>query len=216
MRQLEQKMSNFIETTVSAFAGPSLLVEGTLSEVALAVHAFKVREPASSVHVFMDRTGLTIDFDTRGTPTEILQRLKSHPLAKSSSDDVERSPETHLDGTKRLPGRPKLGVVSREVTLLPRHWEWLATQQGGASVALRKLVDAARQANTETDRTRMAHEAAYRFLQAVAGDLPNYEEVLRALFANNLMRFNELMQDWPTDFKHYANKLAQPSSQESF
>jgi hypothetical protein len=102
-------------------------------------------------------------------------------------------------------------VVAREVTLLPRHWDWLAAQPGGASVALRKLVDAARHAGEKTGRVREAREAAYRFMSAMAGNRPGFEEATRALFAGNAEGFVSHMQDWPTDVREYAEKLAAPS-----
>ena len=97
-----------------------------------------------------------------------------------------------MDGTPRGRGRPKLGVVAREVTLLPRHWDWLNSQSGGASVALRKLVEAARLAGDDKDRTRHAQEAAYRFMTALAGNLPGYEEATRALYAADPARFDAI------------------------
>ena len=76
-------------------------------------------------------------------------------------------------------------MVAREVTLLPRHWEWLAQQSGGASVALRRLVDQARRGTEDKDRIRRAQEAAYRFMSAMAGNRPNFEDAIRALFAGD-------------------------------
>ncbi len=81
---------------------------------------------------------------------------------------------TNQPAEPRGRGRPKLGVVAREVTLLPRHWDWLNAQPGGASVALRKLVEQARRANGDADRARAAREAAYHFMSAMAGDLPAF------------------------------------------
>jgi hypothetical protein len=98
-------------------------------------------------------------------------------------------------------GRPKLGVVAREVTLLPRHWEWLARQPGGASVALRKLVEAARKADGEAGAARGRTEAAYRFMSAMAGDLPGFEDAARSLFASDWDRLQICIQDWPLDLK---------------
>src|SRR6202011_5661244 len=108
----------------------------------------------------------------------------------------------------RGPGRPKLGVIAREVTLLLRHWEWLAEQSGGASVALRRLVDEARRANKDKDRIRHAQEAAYRFIAAMAENKPHYEEVARALFAADSKRFEAGTASWPADVRDHARRLA--------
>ena len=104
--------------------------------------------------------------------------------------------------------RPKLGVIAREVTLLPRHWEWLSSQPGGASVALRKLVEEARRANAGRDRIRQAQEAAYRFVSVLAGNLPGFEEACRALFAGDAARFDSLVQGWPAGVRNHAQRLA--------
>ncbi|RZI91619.1 MAG: DUF2239 family protein, partial [Variovorax sp.] len=105
-------------------------------------------------------------------------------------------------------GRPKLGVVAREVTLLPRHWDWLNRQPGGASVALRKLVEDARRVNTDRDTVRAAREATYRFMSAIAGHLPGFEEAARALFANEKERFDALVAPWPDDVPDHLRKLS--------
>ena len=109
----------------------------------------------------------------------------------------------------RGPGRPKLGVVAREVTLLPRHWEWLAQQSGGASVAIRRLVEEARRAGEDKDRIRQAQEAAYRFMSAIAGNKPHYEDAIRALFAGEQARFEKLIAEWPADVRDHASRLAE-------
>ncbi len=108
----------------------------------------------------------------------------------------------------RKPGRPRLGVVAHEVTLLPRHWEWLYSQPGGASVALRKLGDEARRLNADKDRVRAAQKAAYCFMTAMAGNELGYEEALRALFAGNRGAFEERIAAWPSDVRDHASKLA--------
>jgi hypothetical protein len=117
-------------------------------------------------------------------------------------------PETDAPAEPRGRGRPKLGVVAREVTLLPRHWDWLGAQPGGASVALRKLVEDARRANGDRDRQRAARDAAYHFMSTMAGDLPGFEEASRALFADDRRRFAELIADWPVDIRDHIVKLA--------
>ena len=109
------------------------------------------------------------------------------------------------------PGRPRLGVVAREVTLLPVHWQWLNGQPGGASVTLRKLVEAARRVNAAKDRIRSAREAAYRFMTAMSGNAPGFEEAIRALFAGNRARFEEFTESWPVDLRDHARRMASPS-----
>jgi uncharacterized protein len=125
--------------------------------------------------------GRGVDFDLSGGPEALTARLAP----------PEEAP--------RGRGRPKLGVTAREVTLLPRNWDWLASQPGGASVALRKLVEAARRASEGPDRLRAAREAAYRFASAIGGDLPEFEEAMRALFAGDDTGFEARIQAWPAD-----------------
>ena len=98
--------------------------------------------------------------------------------------------------------------MAREVTLLPRHWEWLSAQPGGASVALRKLVEHARIAGQGSDRKRRAQESCYRFLSAMAGNEANFEEATRALFAGRRARFDEMTEPWPKDVRDHARRLA--------
>jgi len=106
-------------------------------------------------------------------------------------------------------------VVGREVTLLPRHWEWLNAQPGSASVTLRKLIDQARRANGSADRVRRAQEAAFRFMSAIAGNERGFEEASRALFAGDRIRFGEQTASWPADVKEYAHTLAEDAFGES-
>ena len=150
----------------------------------------------SSILIFNDLTSELLEIDFRGTREDVLRRVE----AQTSLPVAAAAP--------RGPGRPKLGVVAREVTLLPRHWEWLSTQPGGASVALRRLVEDARRSNSRKDRVRRSQGAAYKFMSAMAGNEPGYEEATRALFAGNLDRFNELVENWPADVRDHARQLA--------
>jgi uncharacterized protein len=178
-----------IMSLYTAFDGHRRLASGPLPEVALAVKNAVENGANGSVFIYDDATGRVIDADTRGTAEEVVARLQ--PIAE-------------LRGR----GRPKLGVVAREVTLLPRHWDWLNTQPGGASVALRKLVEQARRTSGDKDRKRAAQEAAYHFMSAIAGNLPQFEEAARALFADDRRRFGELVAKWPEDVRDHAIKLA--------
>jgi hypothetical protein len=124
-------------------------------------------------------------------------------------DDRRREPApSALPEPARGPGRPKLGVVAREVTLLPRHWEWLASQPGGASVALRKLVEVARRSSEVKDRVRQAGAVAYRFMSTMAGHEPGFEEASRALFAGDQAGFEALIAAWPVDVQNHLKALA--------
>src|SRR5216683_1331922 len=150
------------------------------------------------------------------------QRLVSGPLAEvalavlKASQSAVAEPIVIFDDANGRPidldlrgrGRPKLGVVAREVTLLPRHWEWLGAQPGGASVALRKLVEEARRASGDRDRGRAARDAAYHFMSVMAGNLPGFEEASRALFADDRRRFAELIAGWPGDIRDHVVRLA--------
>jgi hypothetical protein len=129
-------------------------------------------------------------------------------LRGSDADVLRRHSGPAPANVARSAGRPKLGVVAREVTLLPRHWEWLSGQPGGASVALRKLVEDARRTNAGTDRVRHAQEVAYRFMSAIGGNLPGYEEAIRALFAGDRARFEATIDGWPADVGAHAHKIA--------
>jgi hypothetical protein len=167
----------------TAFDGHRQLASGALPDIALAVKRAQESGTPGPLLIFDDRSGRSRDIDTRGSDAEVVARL------------VPR-------------GRPKLGVVAREVTLLPRHWDWLATQPGGASVALRKLVEAALRDPTGADERRQAQERAYHFMAAMAGDLPGFEEATRALFASEATRFSALIRTWPPDVRDHAIKLA--------
>ncbi|MCW5703451.1 MAG: DUF2239 family protein [Bradyrhizobium sp.] len=182
----------------TAFEGQRRLVSGTLAEVALAVR--RAARAAAPILIFSDTTGRSLDLDLRGSDEEIVARLPRQAPAPSEPDAAASEP--------RGRGRPKLGVVAREVTLLPRHWEWLSAQPGGASVALRKLVDEARRASGDRDRLRAARDAAYHFMSAMAGNLAHFEEASRALFADDRRRFAGLIADWPTDIRDHIVKLA--------
>jgi len=186
----------------TGFAGVRCIAAGELSHVALKLKdVFNQRDP-SGLSIFDDRTGELVHVDFRGTVDDVLSRLPDSAAAPAPGG---AEPEAEAP---RRPGRPKLGVVAREVTLLPRHWEWLNSQPGGASVALRKLVEEARRANATRDQLRQARDAAYRFTTAMAGNEPGYEEAMRALFAGDQNRFNELAGLWPVDVGTYAKGLA--------
>lgn len=186
----------------TAFLGLQRLASGSLADVALAIRKTTKPSGAEPILIFDDSSGRSIDIDLRGTDEEIVARLAPsipHPEMPSIESSMSEP---------RGRGRPRLGVVAREVTLLPRHWEWLAEQPGGASVALRKLVDEARRANGDRDRHRAARDAAYHFMSTMAGDFKGFEEASRALFANDRRRFGELIATWPPDIRDHIVRLA--------
>lgn len=188
----------------TSFDGVRRIATGSLPTNALAIKRALEGGAAGPVLIFDDATGRSIDVDTRGSDEAVIARLGG-----AASGEVGSSqPEAPEADAPRGRGRPRLGVVSREVTLLPRHWDWLAGQPGGASVALRKLVQDAQRASSGKDEIRKAHERAYHFMLAIAGDLPGFEEATRALFANEAARFRDLIAAWPCDIRDHATRLA--------
>lgn len=175
-----------VERRIVAFADHRRVAQGSPAEVALVLKAETERDPDAVFLVFDAETSRAVELDLRGTTEEVLARLEPR---------------------RRSAGRPKLGVVAREVTLLPRHWEWLQEQPGGASVALRKLVDQARHAGAEADRTRRSRDAAYRFMVVMAGDRRGFEEASRALFAGDAEKLRQETEAWPADIRDHLLAL---------
>ena len=164
---------------LTVFLKNGLFARGSRDEVVPKMRALQPLERASDLLAFDDETGRQIDLDLR----------------------PEAAPPP------RPRGRPALGVEAREVTLLPRHWEWLATQRGGASATLRKLVEEAlRQGRTEKDNL----DAAYRFLNVMAGNLPHFVDAMRELYAGNRVGYDHFSHDWPHDIREHGRRLAWP------
>ena len=194
--------------TYTSFIGHKRIASGSLPVNALAVkHALASGVP-SPLLTFCDQTGQVVEIDIRGSDAEMLARLP--PEGCQLQGNGSALIDSEESGEPRGRGRPKLGVVAREVTLLPRHWDWLAAQPGGASVTLRKLVDEARQANVDRDRQRRANERAYHFMSTMAGDMAGFEEASRALFANNVAKLHQQTEAWPTNVRDYLLYLADP------
>lgn len=178
--------------TVIAFAGTNKIASGFLKDVAGKVKAHLQSDSKSNILIFDDNTSRQVEIDLRGSLDSVLKRL-----------ETPEAPETKIG-----PGRPKLGVISKEITLLPHHWEWLGAQPGGASVTLRKLVEDAKKKNSTRDQLRNAQEATYKFMLVMAGDLENYEEALRALYAKDSDKFSKQIKTWPKDVRTHITKLA--------
>ncbi|GHD01424.1 DUF2239 family protein [Novosphingobium pokkalii] len=204
-------MSDPTLKTCTAFVGHRLLLSGLLPDVAQAVR--QSTGLADVVLVFDDATGRIVDLDLRGSDADILERISQPPTTYAgryrpktdSSSDPTGLDEAQSQKTR---GRPKLGVVAREVTLLPRQWDWLTNQPGGASATLRRLVDEARKTMNPRQQRRAAQEAAYQFMQAIAGDMPGYEDATRALFADDRTSLEQQIATWPDDIRTHALRLA--------
>ena len=178
-------MTTSPDSNAALFIGVRLAARGALATVARAAHAHR----DESIIILDEATGRSIDLDLRGSTEDVVARLIGAPPS--------RPPR----------GRPKLGVTAREVTLLPRHWEWLAGQPGGASAALRRLVDQARRDTVDADALRRIRDATYQAMTTLAGDLPGYEEAARALFANDKTGFEDLIAAWPRDISVFLRSL---------
>ncbi len=181
------------ESSYAAFAGERLIAAGSLRDTLTATKAFVDSSADSGVLIFEDQTGRQVDFNFHGTLLEVLERALPAP---------ERAG----------PGRPKLGVVSREVSLLPRHWEWLEGQPQGISAALRRLVDEAKKRDPGEQRARRARESISKLMSALAGNAEHYEEASRALFAKDNQRFTQLIRSWPKDIRRYLLRLLEETS----
>ena len=185
-------------STYSAFRGHTQIASGRLEEVATVIHALLETGDSTLVLVFDDQDGRQIDFDLRGSIEDVARRYGSE-----SQDEVSNGPTP-----RRRPGRPKLGVVGREVTLLPRHWAWLQTQRGGPSATLRRMVDEARAVGGDRDQQRRAQDAINRFISATAGNLAGFEEANRALYRGDRQRFELECARWPLDIRRYIEHWA--------
>lgn len=169
----------------TAFVGARRLVSGDLKAVLVRTKEEIDQGSREPILLFEDQSGRSIDFDFRGTRDEVLARYLAPAVAKPG------------------PGRPRLGVVSREVSLLPRHWAWLEREPQGISAALRRLVDEARKREPDKQRARLAREAAGKFMWSIAGDLADFEEASRALYAKDGAKLRALVAPWPVDIRDH-------------
>ncbi len=177
----------------TAFAGTRCIAAGPWDVVARSLKQAQGHGEALPVLIIDDATGRQVDLDLRGSADEVVSRIRE-------------GAETQTEPAPRGRGRPRLGVTAREVTLLPRHWEWLEQQPGGSSGTLRRLVDEARASGP--NRRRQAQVVADRFMAVLAGDLPHYEDASRALYRGDAIRFRALIADWPQDVRFHAMRLA--------
>ncbi len=189
---MQEENSSFV-----AFLGNRLLARGSLADVAQAAKACENTGPRKRIAIFDEQSGAPTDLDLSGSSTDVQARF-----AGSESGELEQP-------KRRGRGRPRLGVISREVSLLPRHWSWLGRQSGGASAALRRLVDAARRDSASEGQVREAVEATHRFMWDMAGDEPGFEEASRALFANDFTTFEQRIADFPPDVREQLLRFTQ-------
>lgn len=189
---------NLMETlnTYTAFEDHKILSKGSLEDVVLKVKKRFEKSPASQIVIYSDATGKSMDFNFHGSEKEVLKRLEVYTTPESAT------------AVSSGPGRPKLGVISREVSLLPKHWEWLATQSGGASNTLRKLVEESMKKTSGVNTVKTAQERTYKFMSVEAGDLENYEEALRALYRKDKERFSSEIKTWPRDVQKHIIELS--------
>ena len=165
---------------VTAFLKQEKIAHGSVAEVAAVLRALAPPRRSSDLLAFDDESGRQVDIDLR--------------------PDAEAAPPRR--------GRPALGVEAKEVTLLPRHWRWLANQRGGASATLRKLVEAEiRKGKGPRDH----HDAAYRFLSVMAGHLPKFEDVVRELYLGNKVGYDHFSHGWPEAIRDHGRALAFPA-----
>ena len=174
------------EKEYTAFAGDQRIVSGDLRTMLTRTKERMEQGEAGPILIFDDETGQQVDFDFSGTIEEVVARAAPPKPGR---------------------GRPKLGVVGREVSMLPRHWEWLERQPQGISGTLRRLVEEAKKKDPEGERVRMARDAASRFMWSMAGNLPDFEEATRALFAGDEARLTALMSAWPQDVRGHVERL---------
>lgn len=187
-----------------AFSGDKLLAEGKLQDIVRSLKEYENHAFEGSLLLFNGASGQQIDIDLSGSNSELLERYRDPNLPGENS-----TPESGSEPGKRGRGRPKLGVEGREVTLLPRHWQWLETRRGGASATLRRLIDAERKECSDADRVKNAQDATNRFMYAIGGNLPGFEEAIRALYARDGNRFREETELWPVDIRDCARMFAE-------
>ena len=192
-------MNTIFQSRYTAFADERMVARGSYADIAPAWAAGDVGGP---VLVFDDATGAPVDTPPRPEHAALLARMGSEASSAPATAGADEAP-------RPSPGRPRLGVVAREVTLLPRHWEWLSTQPGGASAALRRLVEQARKSSEQVGDRRQAGERSYKFMSAIAGHRPEFEEAARALFAADVRAFAAGIAPWPQDVRAHLERLAQ-------
>ncbi len=188
----------------AAFESHKLIARGPLEKVALETRKRLRQNGEFPILIFSELTGRPVDIDLRGSESDVIARLR---MFRNQTSDQSSAQTQGV-------GRPRLGVVAREISLLPHHWEWLINQEGGSSSTLRTLIEekikrSDLEKSQEKNRVKQAQEVTFKFLNAIAGDLPKFEEVTRYLYRKDHSRFQELMSDWPKDIVKQALRLSE-------
>ncbi len=186
--------------TYTVFCGDRQLASGDVRTVLIHAKRYVDGGGSDPLLVFEDQTGMQTELELDGTEEEALARLAADPIFAAGLPQPAK------------PGRPKLGVVAREITLLPRHWAWLDRQPGGSSAALRRLVESASKHGRGKDLARAAREATGKFMWAMTGNLAHFEEATRALYAKDQARLEDLIRDWPIDLRKHVERLSREAS----
>jgi len=176
------------EIMYTAFAGTRRIAAGNRDTILSEVKQYSDTNE-DRILIFEDMSGKQVDFDFSGSLDDVLERGRARIVRLG-------------------PGRPKLGVVGREVSLLPRHWEWLEDQPNGISAAIRRLVDEARKREPGTQRARRLRDGIARFMWSMGGDLPNFEEATRSLYGEADAPLETLIATWPDDVRDHVLRLA--------
>lgn len=179
--------------TYTAFEEFKIVSQGTLDDVAISVKHRLKEQGSSNILIFSDSTGRQIDLDLSGTDKQVLDRLKVF-----TTSSVQ---------TQSGAGRPKLGVLPREISLLPSHWEWLLNQEGGSSAVIRNLIDEKMKTQL-IHKNKIAQERTYKFLSAHAGNLPSFEDAVRFLYRKDKKKFMDQISGWPKDVLKYTLSLS--------
>ena len=195
------------EPTHLVFRGDRLFAAGPLAELVQRLQGLSLTD-RHGVLLFETATGREIDVDLRGSPSDLASRYPAPDTANTAATSEAAVRAVEALPVPRKRGRPKLGVVGREITLLPRHWAWLDTQRGGASASLRRLIDQARKELAGEDAARAAQDRTNRFLTTLAGNLPGFEDAIRALYARDQERFEHQLTGWPADLRRVAKQFA--------
>ncbi len=191
-------------TFFTVFLDQKMLIRGNLSASVLAAAKAKMDDNHSRVVIYNDSSGKPIDVELQGSTEDIIKNIEGNPALHQ----YMIHPEKQAKKPKKR-GRPKLGVTSKEISLLPRHWQWLARQKGSPSATLRRLIDESRKANMGRELVEQSRDAVHAFMWDMCGNFVNFEEATRYLFRNDFVTFYEKISTWPNDIKEHVRRLVE-------